>query len=116
MEEARERPSGRWVRAAAALAPVAAVLWLGLGGWSGGATGADDRPQPQSSTDPDDPFPLPPELVGVKLLEQTAADRDRKSAGCVRCHQGVGDPHGKETVRLGCTDCHGGDATCADKD
>lgn len=38
-----------------------------------------------------------------------------KSASCMNCHQGQHDPHGKETVRLGCTDCHGGNAQVADK-
>src|SRR5207247_1281183 len=35
----------------------------------------------------------------------------QKSAGCVECHHNVGDMHNKPTVRLGCTDCHGGDPT-----
>src|SRR5438445_7897115 len=56
-------------------------------------------------------YPLPPELQGVDLLRQTAAEADVKSAGCVKCHQGAHDPHYKDTVRLGCTDCHGGDAS-----
>src|SRR5438094_910169 len=56
----------------------------------------------------DNPFPLPPELEGVDLLQQTAEQAAAKSAGCVSCHQSVGDPHGKETLRLGCVDCHGG--------
>jgi len=34
-----------------------------------------------------------------------------KSRGCVACHENSHDPHGSEVVRLGCTDCHGGDAT-----
>ena len=69
----------------------------------------DGRPQPVYSADPNDPFPFPPELVGVNLMEQTAADVERKSSGCVTCHANSGDPHAKATVRLGCTDCHGGD-------
>src|SRR5262245_6146587 len=78
--------------------------------------GLQDPRKPIYSTDPDDPFPMPPELVGVKLLGQSDADRERKSAGCVVCHQTVGDPHRKPTLRIGCTDCHGGDASAADKD
>src|SRR5207248_835446 len=39
--------------------------------------------------------------------------------GCVNCHRNTGDPHDspdrKTVFRLGCTDCHGGDATCDDK-
>src|SRR5687767_12400397 len=77
--------------------------------------GLQDPRNPAYSTDPDDPFPMPPELVGVNLLGQSAAERDRKSAGCVTCHQTVGDPHQKPTLRIGCTDCHGGDASTCDK-
>ena len=39
-----------------------------------------------------------------------------KSAGCITCHQGQHDPHGKpETVRLGCVDCHGGNPQATDQ-
>ena len=48
-----------------------------------------------------------------RSLQQTAAEAFAKSVGCIRCHQGVGDMHDKETVRLGCCDCHGGNP-CAD--
>jgi hypothetical protein len=34
-----------------------------------------------------------------------------KSRGCITCHEHSKDPHASETVRLGCTDCHGGDPT-----
>ncbi len=39
-------------------------------------------------------------------------DADRKSAGCVSCHTATDEPtmHPTQTVRLGCTDCHGGNA------
>jgi hypothetical protein len=52
------------------------------------------------------------------LLRQTETDAAVKSQGCVVCHRGVGDMHakridGKPIVRLGCTDCHGGDAMAA---
>ncbi len=57
-----------------------------------------------------DPYPMPAELAGVDLLRQTATEAVRKSTGCVQCHQNTHDPHFKDTVRLGCTDCHGGDA------
>jgi hypothetical protein len=45
----------------------------------------------------------------ANLLAQTAEQADRKSAGCVQCHQNTGDPHAKATLHLGCIDCHGGD-------
>lgn len=46
------------------------------------------------------------------LLSQAQSDADRKSAGCLSCHTQVDEPtmHPTGTVRLGCTDCHGGDA------
>jgi hypothetical protein len=62
-----------------------------------------------------EPFPLPAELAGVNLLQQTAEQAACKSAGCLQCHQGAHDPHYKDTLRLGCVDCHGGDPTTAIK-
>lgn len=49
------------------------------------------------------------------LIAHPGDDILAKSASCMNCHQGQHDPHGKETVRLGCTDCHGGNAQVADK-
>ncbi len=46
---------------------------------------------------------------------QSAQQIHVKSQGCVTCHQGAHDPHFSDVVRLGCTDCHGGDATTTDK-
>ncbi|MGC1672923.1 MAG: hypothetical protein WA739_11735 [Candidatus Acidiferrales bacterium] len=47
------------------------------------------------------------------LLGQSQSEVDRKSAGCVSCHTQTDEPsmHPTRTVRLGCVDCHGGDAT-----
>ena len=73
--------------------------------------GLRDVKDPNWSTDPSDPFPLPPELAGVDLLKQTADEARAKSAGCVACHANACDPHGKATLRIGCTDCHGGNAS-----
>jgi hypothetical protein len=44
-------------------------------------------------------------------LLQSQSDADRKSTGCVACHGLTDSPsmHTTGTVRLGCTDCHGGD-------
>ena len=46
------------------------------------------------------------------LLLQSQADADRKSAGCLTCHTATDSPtmHVTGTVRLGCTDCHGGNS------
>ena len=47
------------------------------------------------------------------LITQTQEEVDAKSAGCVSCHVNEDEPtmHPTRTVRLGCTDCHGGDAS-----
>ena len=44
---------------------------------------------------------------------QTVEQMEAKSAGCVSCHVKSDAPtmHMTPAVRLGCTDCHGGDAT-----
>ncbi|HKV03547.1 MAG TPA: hypothetical protein VJO53_00420 [Candidatus Acidoferrales bacterium] len=49
------------------------------------------------------------------LITQTWAEADAKSAGCLTCHAGIDEPtmHPTRTVRLGCVDCHGGDATAS---
>lgn len=57
---------------------------------------------------PNVPFPFPPELEGVDLNKQTEGDVLAKSANCKTCHTTSHDPHYKDTVRLGCVDCHGG--------
>ena len=43
--------------------------------------------------------------------QQTPADADRKSTGCVSCHtdSDAVTMHKSRAVVLGCTDCHGGD-------
>src|SRR6266513_183574 len=42
-------------------------------------------------------------------IDQTQAEADRKSLGCLQCHQGVEPMHkAEQNVVLGCTDCHGG--------
>ena len=79
------------------------------------AGGVRDLKNPDWSTDPADPFPMPPELANLELMKQSPAEAYAKSVGCMGCHKGVGDPHGKDTLRIGCTDCHGGDASCGDK-
>jgi len=79
------------------------------------AASKSERPDNRTVTGPDDPYPFPPELIGVELMKQSADDAHRKSAGCINCHQNVCDPHFKDTLRIGCTDCHGGDASKTDK-
>jgi hypothetical protein len=64
----------------------------------------------------EEPFPFPPELIGVDLSKQTEADAYAKSRGCIVCHENVKDMHGKATVRLGCCDCHGGNPAADTKE
>jgi hypothetical protein len=44
------------------------------------------------------------------LLRQSQADADRKSKGCLTCHRGIEPMHKNTAVKLGCVDCHGGNA------
>jgi len=46
-------------------------------------------------------------------LKQTSEEVDAKSAGCQSCHTATDSTtmHVSQSVRLGCTDCHGGDPT-----
>ena len=52
------------------------------------------------------------ENSGPSLLSQTQEAADKKSSGCISCHTQTDQPtmHASGTVRLGCTDCHGGNA------
>ena len=63
-----------------------------------------------------EPFPLPPELLGVELLKQSASEALAKSQSCIVCHGATHDPHGKDTLYIGCVDCHGGDPASMNKD
>jgi len=44
------------------------------------------------------------------FINQTQADADRKSKGCLTCHGGIEPMHKNTAVKLGCVDCHGGNA------
>ncbi|HUB68627.1 MAG TPA: hypothetical protein VL981_14170 [Candidatus Methylacidiphilales bacterium] len=52
------------------------------------------------------PSALPPK----NWIDQSQAEADRKSAGCLSCHDGIEPMHPSPSVVLGCTDCHGGHA------
>ena len=85
-----------------------------------GEKNANAQPSPTRShpdgTDPGDPYPMPPELQGVQLLQQTHAEAAQKSGGCVPCHQNTHDPHFKDSLHLGCVDCHGGNPNTSKKE
>ena len=60
-------------------------------------------------------YPLPQHLIGIDYAQQTDDQADAKSAGCIKCHSDAHDPHYSPAVKLGCTDCHGGNPTAVDK-
>lgn len=47
------------------------------------------------------------------LLRQNPEAQEQKSRGCLSCHHGIEPMHASAAVKLGCTDCHGGDAGAA---
>jgi hypothetical protein len=51
------------------------------------------------------------------VVAAPAADEksQEKSRGCVTCHNPIEPMHASGAVRLGCTDCHGGDAAATTK-
>jgi hypothetical protein len=80
------------------------------------AARAQTPPRPADRASRVAPQPFPESLERPDLGRQSAAAASSKSAGCLSCHQGQQDPHGKpETVRLGCVDCHGGNADTSDQ-
>ncbi|HEX4138964.1 MAG TPA: hypothetical protein VHY09_01350 [Candidatus Methylacidiphilales bacterium] len=52
-------------------------------------------------------------LPARNRIDQTQAEADAKSVACLACHHGVENMHNSPNVVLGCTDCHGGNATAA---
>ena len=51
--------------------------------------------------------------VAVKFQGESREEADRKSSACVFCHTSTDEPtmHPTRTVHIGCTDCHGGNAS-----
>lgn len=56
-------------------------------------------------------YPLPDNVRYEDWMHQTPDDAAFKSASCIGCHTDVGHMHPINSVVIGCTDCHGGDAT-----
>src|SRR6478735_51017 len=122
MQQRHAHPSRKRIGPAAALGAAALIL--------GGLCVASFGPPPKKAraqapparsaeapapAPPADPYPLPPEMRGIDLANQTQEMALAKSSSCMACHPGSHDPHFKETVRIGCTDCHGGNAQAGDK-
>ena len=82
--------------------------WLG-NGWRPAEENA-----PGSGPEISVPKNLPPApahaLPKPNWIDQSQADADKKSRGCLECHIGVEPMHASKNVVLGCTDCHGGNA------
>ncbi len=72
-------------------------------------TGPPAAPAPAGAHE--NPYPVPPEMQHLNLLNQTKEMADAKSWGCLECHKTQHDPHFSKALHLGCTDCHGGDPT-----
>ncbi|HUS33963.1 MAG TPA: hypothetical protein VM680_01305 [Verrucomicrobiae bacterium] len=51
------------------------------------------------------------ELPARNRVDQTPAEAAFRSNGCIQCHAGIEPMHSSPNVVLGCTDCHGGNAT-----
>ncbi len=79
------------------------VLVCGIG-WSASRASEGETPVKRD-------YPIYP----AAPLTQTIAEMASKSEGCTTCHVASDAPtmHTTPAVRLGCTDCHGGDATVA---
>ena len=45
---------------------------------------------------------------GKRRIRQSTVDVLKKSNGCLICHKGIEKMHESTAVKLGCTDCHGG--------
>ncbi len=59
-------------------------------------------------------YPIPDSLRHDDLMRQTESQAFAKSEGCIHCHTNVGHMHPIDSVQIGCTDCHGGNANCFD--
>ena len=82
---------------------IAAAIFSGAALLVFGAWAKDQAPQTTTAA------PAAPQLPALR--RQTQAEADAKSAGCVACHRGIEPMHISGAVNLGCTDCHGGNAS-----
>ncbi len=61
-------------------------------------------------------YPIPADLRQVDMLHQTRQAAMAKSLSCIQCHTDVGHMHPINSIEIGCTDCHGGNATTMEID
>lgn len=83
------------------LTAIAAALALLVGGGTALAAGGEKPRDIKYVTAPDANFPQSPEAAA------------RNSHGCMSCHTATDQPtmHANPAIIIGCTDCHGGDAS-----
>ncbi len=72
------------------------------------ATVASAQDLPPTSVSPDADVTHPAPAPRRNWIDQTQAQADGKSSGCLQCHAGVEPMHASPAVVLGCVDCHGG--------
>ena len=83
--------------------------WCLLGFWVLGFGASDSGYGPETSVPVERPMTAPVTLPPRNWIDQTQAQADAKSIGCMECHRGVEPMHkAEQNVVLGCTDCHGG--------
>ena len=66
---------------------------------------------PETSIPADASITAPGARPRQNWIDQSQASADAKSAGCNQCHSGIEPMHQATHVVLGCTDCHGGNAS-----
>jgi hypothetical protein len=87
---------------------------LALAGWLAAdlsLLAQSDGSGPEISVPKNLPVDAAHTLPKSNWIDQSQADADKKSRGCLECHAGVEPMHASKSVVLGCTDCHGGNAT-----
>ncbi len=89
---------------------VLCLFAIGLPEICSAAEGADGYGPPLSVSRE---LPKAPVAIKRSLVDQTWDDVRPKSIGCLECHKGIDTHtmHLSPNVVLGCTDCHGGNAT-----
>jgi hypothetical protein len=86
---------------------------LALAGWLAtdlSLLAQSDGSGPQISVPKNLPTDTTHVLPKPNWIDQSQAEADQKSRGCLECHAGVEPMHASKNVVLGCTDCHGGNA------
>ena len=89
------------------IAALAGAVWLATGLV---LAAPDDGSGPDIAV-PNTATAQPQALPKPNWIDQSQAEADSKSRGCLECHTGVEPMHASKNVVLGCTDCHGGNPT-----